>query len=59
MDETTFEFEAAQLVEASRRFPAHRRTMPPVAHPDIDVGYLRTAPSAEFGRHAWDEGGHL
>lgn len=58
MDETTFEFEAAQLAEASRRFPAHRRKVSPVAHPDIDVGFLRTAPSAEFGRHAWDEGGH-
>ena len=59
MDETTFEFEAAQLVEASRRFPAHRRKVRPVAHPDFDAGYLRTAPSAEFGRHAWDESGHL
>ena len=59
MDETTFEYEAAQLAEAYRRFPAHRRKMPPVAHPDIDVGFLRTAPSAEFGRHAWDEAGHF
>jgi hypothetical protein len=57
MDETTFEYEAAQLAEASRRFPAHRRTMP-VVHSDPDFGYLRTAPSAEFGRHVWDEGGH-
>lgn len=58
MDETTFEYEVAQLIEASRRFPAHRRTIPHVAHPHVDVDYLRTAPSAEFGRHAWDEGGH-
>ena len=29
MDETTFEYEAAQLAEASRRFPAHRRKVPP------------------------------
>ena len=58
MDETTFEYESAQLAEASRRFPAHRRKVP-VAHPDADVGYLRTAPSVEFGRHAWDESGHL
>jgi hypothetical protein len=57
MDETTFEYEAAQLAEASRRFPAHRRAMP-VVHPESDFGYLRTAPSAEFGRHVWDEGGH-
>jgi hypothetical protein len=59
MDESTFEYEAAQLAEASRRFPAHRRKSPPVAHPDIDVRYLGTAPNAEFGRHAWDEGGHF
>ena len=59
MDETTFEYEAAQLAEAYRRFPAHRRKMPPVAHPDFDVDFLRTAPSAEFGRHAWDEAGHI
>ncbi len=59
MDETTFEYESAQLAEASRRFPAHRREISPIAHPVSDVGYLRTAPSAEFGRHAWDEGGHI
>ena len=58
MDETMFEYESAQLAEASRRFPAHRRAMH-VGHPDADVEYLRTAPSAEFGRHAWDEGGHF
>jgi hypothetical protein len=57
MDETTFEYDAAQLAEASRRFPAHRRAMP-VVHPVGDFGYLRTAPSADFGRHVWDEGGH-
>jgi hypothetical protein len=58
MDESTFDWEIAQLAEASRRFPAHR-LHPPVAHPRVDVSYLRTAPSAEFGRHAWDEGGHF
>lgn len=58
MDDTTFEYDITQLVEASRRFPAHRREMP-TGHPDADVSYLTTAPSAEFGRHAWDEGGHL
>jgi len=58
MDDTTFEYEVAQLAEASRRFPAHRRKVA-VAHPDADVTYLRTAPSVEFGRHAWDEGGPL
>ena len=57
MDETTFEYESAHVAEASRRFPAHRRKMP-VGHPDTDVDYLR-APRAEFGRHVWDEGGHL
>lgn len=57
MDETTFDWEIAQLAEASRRFPAHR-LHPPVVHPHVDVSYLR-APNAEFGRHAWDEGGHL
>ena len=58
MDETTFEYETAQLAEASRRFPAHRRAMP-VVRADPDFGYLSTASSAEFGRHAWDEGGQL
>ncbi len=58
MDETMFEYESAQLAEASRRFPAHRRAMH-VGHPSADVEYLSTAPSAEFGRHAWDEGGHF
>ena len=59
MDETTFEYDSAQLAAASRRFPAHRRPIP-VGHPDADLGHLlRTSPSAEFGRHAWDEGGHL
>ncbi len=38
MDETTFEYEATQLVEASRRLPAHRRKASPVAHPDFDAG---------------------
>ena len=56
MDETMFEVDTAQLAEASRRFPAHRRAVPG-GHPDADLGYL-TAPGAEFGRHAWDEGGH-
>lgn len=58
MDDTTFDYETAQLAEASRRFPAHRRHTR-VAHPHADVSYFRTAPSAEFGRHAWDEGGHI
>ncbi len=58
MDESTFEIDTTQLAEASRLFPAHR-----VAHrvpsPTGDVSYLAAAPGAEFGRHAWDEGGHL
>jgi len=57
MDDTTFEYEIAQLAEASRRFPAHRRQVP-IGCPDADLSYLRTAPSVEFGRHAWDESGH-
>ena len=57
MDETMFEVDVAKLAEASRRFPAHRRAVP-VGHSVADLGYL-TAPGAEFGRHAWDEGGHF
>ena len=57
MDETTFEYEVAQLMEVSRLFPARRRHAT-AAHLDVDVSYLRTASSVEFGRHAWDEGGH-
>ncbi|MGI9085231.1 MAG: hypothetical protein ACR2FE_08045 [Aeromicrobium sp.] len=57
MDDTTFEYEFAQLAEASRRFPARRRQVP-IGYPDADLSYLRTAPSVEFGRHAWDESGH-
>ncbi len=56
MDEAMFEVDGAKLAEASRRFPAHRRDVH-VGHPVSDLDYL-TAPSAEFGRHAWDEGGH-
>jgi hypothetical protein len=58
MDESTFEIDAAQVAEGSARFPAHRLA-PRQAKPDTDVSYLQTAPSAEFGRHAWDECGHL
>ena len=58
MEESAFEFDSAQVAETSRRFPAQR-----LAHaaprPVSDVGYLDAAPGAEFGRHAWDEGGHL
>ena len=58
MDDSTFEIDSAQIAEASARFPAHRLA-PRHAKPNADVSYLETAPSAEFGRHAWDEGGHL
>ena len=58
MDESTFEIDSDQVAETSARFPAHRLA-PRHAKPDTDVTYLETAPSAEFGRHAWDEGGHL
>jgi hypothetical protein len=58
MDESSFEIDSAQVAEASARFPAHRLA-PGQAQPDTDISYLETAPSAEFGRHAWDECGHL
>ena len=57
MDETTFDIDKAQLAEASRRFPAARLPYRDVAHARADLTYL-AAPAAEFGRHAWDEGGH-
>ncbi len=57
MDETDFVFEPMQIAEASRLFPAHRREIQ-AGRPVADVSYL-TAPNAEFGRHAWDEGGHF
>ncbi len=56
MDDTTFDFDAAQLGEASRRFPAHRLG-PVEPRPHADLAYL-AAPGTEFGRHAWDESGH-
>ena len=58
MDESSFEIDSGQLAEASRRFPAHRleHASP---RPVSDVSYLAVAPGVEFGRHAWDEGGHL
>lgn len=56
MDESSFEIDSTQLAEASRRFPAHRLSTP---HPRVeaDLSYLASA-DGEFGRHAWDEGGH-
>jgi hypothetical protein len=56
MDETSFDIDQAQLREAAERFPAHRLTHAG-GRPNSDVTYIATA--AEFGRHAWDEGGHL
>ncbi|MCW2829886.1 MAG: hypothetical protein JWP31_578 [Aeromicrobium sp.] len=58
MDESSFEIDSQQLAEASRRFPA-QRLVATRAKPDADVSYLTMAPGAEFGRHAWDEGGPL
>ena len=58
MDESSFRIDSAQLAEVSRRFPARRLTAPE-PQPDADVSYLRTTPSAEFARRAWDEGGPL
>jgi hypothetical protein len=57
MDESSFEIDSTQLAEASRMFP-RRRLTPSAPRPDSDVSYLAT-PGAEFGRHAWDEAGHL
>lgn len=57
MEETAFEFDSRQLAETSRRFPA-RRLAPAAPHTGGDLTYLAAA-GAEFGRHAWDEAGHL
>lgn len=56
MDESSFDIDPTQLREAAKRFPAHRLTTPG-GHPDSDVSYIARA--AEYGRHAWDEGGHI
>jgi len=56
MDESSFDIDPAQLLEAAKRFPAHRQTSLG-GHPNSDVTYIASA--AEFGRHAWDEGGHI
>lgn len=58
MEESAFEFSPVQVAETSRRFPASRLVATP-AHPVDDLGQRLAAPGAEFGRHAWDEGGHL
>lgn len=58
MDESSFEIDSEKLAEVSRRFPSHRLTQSP-PRPHSDVSYLAAAPGAEFGRHAWDEAGHL
>ena len=58
MDESTFDIDPTQVARPRPRFPAHRLA-PRHAKPDSDVSYLDNAPSAEYGRHAWDEGGHL
>lgn len=58
MDESSFEIDSDTLAEASRRFPSHRLA-PTTPRPDSDVSYLAATPGAEFGRHAWDEAGHL
>jgi hypothetical protein len=57
MEESAFEIESAQLAEASRLFPA-RRLAPVQAQPSGDVLTL-VATGSDFGRHAWDEAGHL
>ena len=58
MDESVFEFDVRQVAEASRRFPANRLA-PPTAGAAVDIGHLAATPELEFGRHAWDEAGHL
>lgn len=57
MQESDFEYNRHNLSEGSRRFPAQRLSRPS-GRPSADVSYLQTSPGAEFGRHAWDEGGH-
>ena len=57
MDESSFDIDPAQVAAASHVIPAHRKETV-LGHPHRDVSYLN-APEAEFGRHAWDEGGHL
>lgn len=52
----TFVYDADQVAAGVQLFPAHRQAAP-VAHPSADFTYL-AADDAEFGRHAWDEGGH-
>lgn len=56
MDESSFEIDQQQLAESVRKFPAHRHTVP-VSHPTADMSYIDRG--AAFGRHAWDECGHL
>lgn len=56
MDENAFNVDPAQLGEASHRFPLRRPTRR-APRPRADLSCL-AAPSAEFGRHAWDEAGH-
>ena len=58
MDETSFEIDQNVLAESARKFPAHRRAET-IAHPNPDMSYIASAPGAAFGRHAWDECGHL
>lgn len=58
MDESSFDIDSEKLAETSRRFPSRRRSRP-TPRPHSDVSYLDAAPGAEFGRHAWDEAGHL
>jgi hypothetical protein len=58
MDESSFDIDAAQLAEASRRFPAHRLAHAE-ARPLGDVSYLAAAPGEDFWTHAWDEAGSL
>ncbi|MCD9198280.1 hypothetical protein [Aeromicrobium wangtongii] len=57
MEESSFEIDSRQLAETSSRFPA-QRLAPAAARPSSDVSYLADGAGADFGRHAWDEGGH-
>ncbi len=56
MDESSFDIDPAQLHEAALRFPAHRLHSSD-ARSGNDVSYLASA--SAFGRHAWDEAGHI
>ena len=56
MEESSFDIDAVQLAEASRRFPARpQQAAVPTAGADLE--HLSTSSGDGFASHAWDEGG--